>query len=104
MISTRGCSYLGTWELAIQRTHVICAQETIDNMIDEVIMKPLGFTKNPFALEPQTFWDGAAASVLGGTLDADAIEIPDIKAVQHHRPARGRHDTLPLMRRIQPIG
>ena len=103
MISTRS-SYLGTWKLAIQRTYVICAQETIDNMIDEVIMKPLGFTKNPFALESQTFWDCAAASVLGSTLNANAIEIPNIEAVQNHRPAAGRHDTLPLMRRIQPIG
>jgi hypothetical protein len=89
----------------IQRTavFVVRTQQAIHGRINEAIVKPLDPADDAFKLESQTFCNGAAASVLRGALDGDAIQFPRSEAVSDHYPATCRHDSLSLMRLIQPI-
>ena len=72
-------------------------------MINVVIMEPFNATDDPIKLEPQTFWNRAAADVFSGTFDGDTVEFPGSEAVSDHCPAARRHDPLSLMCFVQPI-
>ena len=78
-------------------------QKPIHGMIHEAIMNPFDLAGDAFELEAQTFGDRAAAGVLGGALDRDPVQFPDIETVINQRVATGGHDAFALVPGVQPI-
>lgn len=79
-------------------------QQTIDGMIDVLVMQPFALPNDAFELESEAFGNCAAAGVFGSALNGNAVELPGMETVLNHRPAARGHDSLSLMPLIQPIG
>ena len=66
-------------------------------------MEPFDLADGAFQFETQALGNFAAADILRGAFDGDAVEFPGFKRVLNHGPAAGGHDSATLMRGVEPV-
>ena len=73
-------------------------------MVDEVIVKPLGFFEGADLGEAETSHEAGGAVVLGGDGDDDAVDAELGERVGDHGLADGAHDAAALGGGHEPVG
>ena len=78
-------------------------QHRVHDEIDVVVVKPFGFSQDPFRRKSQPLGDGAAFQVTGRALQDDAIAVLFAKRVVREARCRSRHNASALMLEIDPV-
>ena len=73
-------------------------------MIDEVIVKPLGFFEGADLGEAEALHEGGGAVVFGGNGDDHAVDAELGEGVGDHGLAGGAHDAAALGGGHEPVG